>query len=216
MGWACLGILAAVGCGGGDKPANAPACPQGQIFDGRYCQMAEGPQVGGSGGGGSGGGSSVPPAPSSQPSLPLATTSCATSIPLIDLTAAQPITSALLPLAAQKVMPGAKPVGAPAAAQFQPGQCFELSVNMSPGKCYSVVATAAPTVQNVDLALVSTIGLPGLPLVVAASDNSVGPNAVLGENPNCFKWALPAAGAMKLIVSVSAGQGLAAAQVFEK
>jgi hypothetical protein len=222
-GWSYLGVLAVVACGGGEKPANAPACPQGQIFDGRYCQMAEPPSGnagGGSGGGGSSsasaGGTSVPPAPSSQPSLPVATTSCMGSIPLIDLAGAQPITSALLPLAAQKIMPGSKPMGAPLAAQFQQGQCFQTTVKMSPGKCYSVVATAAPGVQNVDLALVPSPWWPGLPVVVAASDNSVGPNAVLGESPNCFKWAPPAAGEMKLIVSVSAGQGLAAAQIFEK
>jgi hypothetical protein len=53
-------------------------------------------------------------------------------------------------------------------------------------------------------------------LAVAAADSSVGPTAVLGENPNCFKWALPVAGTMKLIVIACAGRGLAAAQVFEK
>jgi hypothetical protein len=184
--------------------------------------MADAPSIAGSGGGSSssgggasGGANSVPPAPSSQPVL-LATTSCAAPIALLDLTAAQPIAGALVPLAAQKIPPGAKPVGAPVAAQFEAGQCFEVEVKMSPGKCYSVVATAAPTVQNVDLALVPVPWWPGLPRVVAASDNSVGSNAVLGENPNCFKWASPTAGAMKLIVSVSAGQGLAGAQVFVK
>jgi hypothetical protein len=113
-------------------------------------------------------------------------------------------------------MPGAKPLGAPVAAQFQQGQCIETTVSMSPGKCYSVVASGLPGVQDVNLALVATSLVPGVPEVVAASDNTVSPTAVLAENPNCFKWALPVAGTMKLIVSVPSGQGLAGAQVFEK
>lgn len=123
---------------------------------------------------------------------------------------------ALLPLARQKAMPGAKALGAPIAAQFQQGQCIETVVTMSPGKCYSVVASGLPGIQNVDLALVSISPIPGVPQVVAASDASVGPTAVLGESPNCFKWAVPITGTMKLILSTPSGQGVAAAQVFEK
>jgi hypothetical protein len=132
------------------------------------------------------------------------------------VSAAQAVTAALLPLAAQKAMPGAKPLGSPVAAQFQQGQCIETVVSMSPGKCYSVVASGLPGIQNIDLALVSMSPIPGVPQVVAASDDSVGPTAVLGTNPNCFKWALPLAGTMKLILSAPSGQGIAAAQVFEK
>jgi hypothetical protein len=213
--WVSLGVSALLACGGNDQQANAPACPPGQVFDGRYCQMQTAPppaptSAGGTGAGGSPSG--VPPAPP----LPLATTSCAAPVTLIDVSSAQAVTGALLPLAAQKAMPGAKPAGAPIAAQFQQGQCAEITVNMAPGKCYSVVGAALPTVQNLDLALVPSVALPGLPLAIAAADNSTGPSAVLGENPNCFKWPLPVSGTMKLIVGVSAGQGLAAAQVFEK
>lgn len=209
-------VLVCSGCGGADKEASAPACPPGQVFDGRYCQMAATtpPPNGGAATTGSGGTSAGMPAP--PPSLPLATSSCSAPVAPMDLTAAQPVAAALLPLAAQKAMPGAKPIGTVSAAQFQQGQCLETTINMSPGKCYSVVATALPSVQNLDLALVPAALIPGMPQVVAASDNSVGPNAVIGEAPNCFKWALPMPGTMKLIVSVPAGQGLAAAQVFEK
>jgi hypothetical protein len=129
---------------------------------------------------------------------------------------AEPATAALLSLARQRAVPGSRPLGSPIAAQFQQGQCVETVVNMSPGKCYSVVASALPGVQNVDLALVPIGPVAGLPQVVAASDDSVGPTSMLGASPNCFKWALPLAGSMKLIVSVSGGQGVAAAQVFEK
>lgn len=215
--WALVPVLWALGCGGSEKEANAPACPPGQLFDGRYCQMASTapPPNGGSAAGG-GTSADTPSTPPQPAPLGVVTASCATPATPIDMSAAQAVTGALLPLATQKGMAGSKPVGSPVAAQFQPGQCLETTITMSPGKCYSVVASALPTVQNLDLALVPSVSLPGLPQVVAASDNSVGPNAVIGEAPNCFKWALPAAGTMKLIVSVPAGQGLAAAQVFEK
>lgn len=175
------------------------------------------------GGSANGGGTPAPgPAPTPSPSpvptpAPLpATASCTAPVAALDLTAAQPVSAALLPLAAQKAMPGAKPVGGVLAAQFQQGQCLEATITLSPGKCYSVVGAGLPTVQNLDLALVPSMALPGVPGVVAASDNSVGGTAVIGEAPNCFKWALPVPGTMKLIVSVPSGQGLAGAQVFEK
>jgi hypothetical protein len=210
------GLLFVVGCGGAEQqPAQSP-CPPGQVFDGRYCQMPAGAggaaptQPSPSGG--------APPTPMPQPTpTPLvATATCTSLATAIDVSAAQAVTGALLPLASQKAMPGAKPLGAPLAAQFQQGQCIETTVSMSPGKCYSVVASGLPGMQNVDLALVPTPPLPGVPQVVAASDDSVGPTAVLGAAPNCFKWALPIAGTMKLILSAPSGQGIAAAQVFEK
>lgn len=214
-----VGILVVAGCGGSEQPAASPACPAGQVFDGRYCQMA--PATGGSGNVaiGAAGAGTVTPTPTPTPTgapLGVATASCANPATAIDASAAQAATSLLPALAGSKAMAGAKAVGAPIAAQFQPGQCLEVTVNMNPGKCYSVVGAALPTVQNLDLSLVAAATLPGLPQVVAASDSTVGPTSTLGESPNCFKWALPVAGTMKLIVSVSAGQGLAAAQVFEK
>lgn len=212
-----VGILLLVGCGGSEPPAASPACPPGQVFDGRYCQFP--PSSGGSGnvaGGTAGSGAVTPPPPAPPVPFGVVTASCANPASAIDLTSAQAVTSLLPALAGSKAMPGAKAIGAPVAAQFQQGQCVEVTVNMNPGKCYSVVAGGLPTVQNLDLSLVAAATLPGLPQVVAASDNSVGPTSVLGEAPNCFKWALPVAGTMKLIVSVSAGQGVAAAQVFEK
>jgi hypothetical protein len=211
--------LGMVGCAGSEPQANTPSCPPGQLFDGHYCQMASSTPPAGTAGTGSGGGGVTPtpnPTPSPAPSLGLAVASCPASIAPIDVSAAQPITAALLPLAAQKAMPGAKPVGTLVAAQFQQGQCLKTTITMSPGKCYSIVGTALPTVQNLDVSLVPSFSLPGVQPTVVASDNSVAPNAVVGEAPNCFKWALPMAGTMDLIVSVPAGQGLAGVQVFEK
>jgi hypothetical protein len=214
-----LGLLFLIGCGGAEQPANSPTCPPGQIFDGRYCQMQAGPGTGGAATtppNNAGGAASPSPSPVPAPSPGVVTATCTSPAAPIDVSAAQAVTGALLPLAAQKAMPGAKPLGSPLAAQLQQGQCIETVVSMSPGKCYSVVASGLPGIQNVDLALVSISPIPGVPQVVAASDDSVGPTAVLGANPNCFKWALPLAGTMKLILSAPSGQGIAAAQVFEK
>lgn len=207
------GLSTLCGCGGGEKPAHAPSCPPGQTFDGRYCQMASAPSPSASENA-----PTAPPGPPSPelPSAPVATADCKSPANAVDLSTAPLVATALTALAAQKAMPGAKPVGAPVAAQFQQGQCQETIVSMSPGKCYSVVASALSGVQNLDLALVPNLGLPGLPQLVAAADSTTAATAVLGESPNCFKWALPTAGTMKLVISVAAGQGLAAAQVFEK
>jgi hypothetical protein len=93
---------------------------------------------------------------------------------------------------------------------------LESQVQMNPGKCYTVVGAAVPTVQNLDIELVPLMPVPGLASPVMAADQTQGPTAVVGAAPNCFKWALPVGGPMKVVVRVSAGQGIAAAQVFEK
>jgi hypothetical protein len=113
-------------------------------------------------------------------------------------------------------MPGAKPIGAAIAGNFTQGQSLESTVQMNPGKCYTVVGIGVPTIQNLDIQLVPAIGLPGLPAAVMAADSTTGPQAIVGQQPNCFKWALPMGGTMKVVMTVSAGQGIAAAQVYEK
>lgn len=207
-------MVLVVGCGGAEKDPNTPACPPGQTFDGRYCQMtspAPAPVP-----------SATTPAPSPLPPAPpapsplLATATCSNPTAPLDAAAAQVATALIGPLAAQKAMPGAKPLGPALAGNFQTGQCLETTITVSPGKCYSVVGVGLPTLQNLDLALVPAIAIPGVPPAVAAADKSVGSTAVLGEAPSCFKWALPVSGTMKLVMTASAGQGVAAAQVYEK
>jgi hypothetical protein len=51
---------------------------------------------------------------------------------------------------------------------------------------------------------------------VLAQDNATGAQAVLGPNPNCYKWALPMPATVKLVVTVAAGSGIAGAQIYEK
>ena len=104
-------------------------------------------------------------------------------------------------------------MGALIAGQFQPGQVLERSVQMQPGRCYTVVGVGLPPVQDLDLQLISSVG--GLLNPIVAEDKTDGPNAVLGEKPHCFKWALPLAAPVKVVVKVETGQGVAAAQIYE-
>lgn len=218
-GLVALSALSA--CGGSDKEAvvgqpGTTQCAPGQYFDGRICQSSTGsatpvPTVAPAG---------TTPAPGTAPAgipgLPVATTATGPTATPLDPATAQIVTSLLAPLAASAAAPGAKPVGAAIAGNFTQGQSLEQTVQMNPGKCYTVVGAGVPTIQNLDIQLVPSLAIPGLPAAVVASDSSVGATAILGQQPNCYKWALPMGGTMKIVVTVSAGQGMAAAQVFEK
>ncbi len=125
--------------------------------------------------------------------------------------AAQPILNQM----ATTDAPGAKPLGAAVVGMFQPGQQLETVVQMQPGKCYTVIAAGLPAITELNVQLVAQMPIPGMNPVLA-QDQGTGPNATLGKAPNCYKWALPLAGAVKVITTVAAGQGVAAVQVYEK
>ncbi len=216
-----LGLLAACG---EDKPAEtgqpgAVQCPPGQIYDGRLCQTV-----------GAAAPATTTPAPATTtpapatgapgtavPGLPgVATTAAGPTAAPLDPTAAQAATQLIAPLGAQHAPAGAKPVGSAIAGNFQQGQSLEAQVQMNPGKCYTIVGVGLPPVTNLDIALVPAVAIPGLPAATMAADNTVGANAIVGDKPNCFKWAFPMSGMMKVVMTVSQGSGVAAAQVFEK
>ena len=72
-----------------------------------------------------------------------------------------------------------------------------------------------PGVTEVDVQFVAVSPIPGMAPVMA-QDNAQGSQAVLGPNPDCYRWALPAAAPVKLVLTVRGGSGIAAAQVYEK
>lgn len=125
--------------------------------------------------------------------------------------AAQPILNQL----AATEAPGAKPLGASVVGMFQPGQQLETVLQLQPGKCYTVLAVGLPAVTEVNVQLVAQTPVPGMSPVLA-QDQTTGPQAVLGKAPNCYKWPFPIAGAVKVLTTVAAGQGIAAVQVYEK
>ena len=205
---------ALMACGGDDKPANNPQasqCPPGQYFDGQYCQTQQAqnqqqPQQQ----------PAATATTAAPPPLPVATATDGAPAQQADPTTAAAATQLLTPLAQQNTMPGAKPILPQAlAGNFTQGQSLETTFQMNPGKCYTVVGAGLPTVQNLDISLVPTVAIPGLQAVMAA-DNTQGSTAVVGAKPNCFKYALPMGAPVKMIMTVSAGQGAAAAQVYEK
>ena len=145
--------------------------------------------------------------PPTAPAAPLATP--------LDPSAAAAVQPILAQLASAKAPAGAKPIGSVMAANFQQGQALEAQVQMEPGKCYTVVGAGVPPVTELDIKLLAITPMPGMAPVLAV-DNTAGMQAVLGEKPNCFKWAWPIAAPVKVVVSVTAGSGLAAAQLFGK
>jgi hypothetical protein len=209
-----LVALSLVACGGDDKQAAAPVaqqCPPGQYFDGQICQGAAPANT-------------AAPAPTAPGAAPAATTPGApapvvtaqagpTATPL-DPAAAAAATQAINLLSPQSA-PGAKPVGSAIAGQFQQGQSLEGQVQMQPNKCYTIIGVGLPPVQNLDIQLAPFVAMPGLPAMVLAADQTVGPNAVIGEKAACYKSG-PIAVPMKVIVTVSQGSGVAAVQVYEK
>ncbi len=122
-----------------------------------------------------------------------------------------------LDLLAKSEAPGAKPVaGTALAGTFQQGQSLQADFQAQPGKCYTVVGSGAPTIQNLDVQIVTASPIPGFASPVLATDQTSSPTAVAGAKPNCFKWALMFPAPLRMVVSASAGQGIAAAQVYEK
>jgi hypothetical protein len=205
---------ALMACGGDDKQAQNPQqtqCPPGQYFDGQFCQnMQQQPAA-------------TAPAPTTTaptttapPPIPVATATSGAPAQTADATTSAAATQLLGPLAQQHAMPGAKPLGAAIAGNFQTGQSLEGQVQLSPGKCYTVVGVALPPATDLDIQLVPVAAIPGLPAAVMAADNAVGTTAVVGGKPNCFKWALPMGAPVKVIVTMKGGSGMAAAQVYEK
>ena len=173
--------------------AGGPQCPPGTTLQNNMCMPSFG-GGGGVGGGGLGGGG-CPPAAPLDPSMAGAATQG-------------------LGLVAQQQAPGMTPVqGAGVAGNFQPGQCLEVQVTLNPGKCYTAVGQGAG-VSEVELQLAAN--LPGPLAQPFATDNTSGPTAVLGGQPNCFRapgiFPIPA----KFVLRAGAGQGAAAAQLYEK
>lgn len=198
-----------VGCKkkGGEEsnlgPGPAPQCPPGQVWNGQACVAQTAPPPTATT-------STAPPPP------PVPTATGGPSATPLDAASAGAAAQALDVLAKQSA-PGAKAVGGTMlAGNFQQGQILETTFNAQPRKCYSVVGAGLPNVQNLDLQLVAQTPLPGLGSPVLATDQTAAPNAVLAPHPNCWKWAFPMAAPLKVVMTVSAGSGIAAAQVYEK
>jgi hypothetical protein len=127
----------------------------------------------------------------------------------VDITMAAQAGPIIQYLASSHLPSGAKQMGAPFAGQFAEGQELVQKVQLTVGKCYTVVAAGLPPVAEVNLELF--VEGEKEPLVV---DETKGVQAVIGSRSDCIKPATT--GPHKLVIWVEKGQGVAAAQVFQK
>jgi hypothetical protein len=134
----------------------------------------------------------------------------------LDAAAAAAVQPILAGMVKDNVQAGAKPIGEILVGNFTQGQTLDMPIQLQPNKCYTVVATGLPPVSEVNVQLQLTTVIPGMAPVLAV-DQDQGPVAVVGKKTACYKWmfgVIPAPG--KVIVHVTGGSGLVAAQAYEK
>jgi hypothetical protein len=154
-------------------------------------------------------------APTATAAPGMGTAPAGASAQQLDPSAGAAATAILGQLSAGAIVAGSKPLGAAIVGNFQQGQTLESQLQLSPGKCYTIVAAGVPPVSEVNVQIVAVTPIPGM-VPVMAQDSDQGPQAVLGRKPNCYKWPLPMGAPVKVVMTVAGGSGLAAAQVYEK
>jgi hypothetical protein len=132
-----------------------------------------------------------------------------------DPAAAAAIQPMLTQLASTQTVAGSKALGAAFVGNVGGAQTLEQQIMLQPNKCYSAVAVGMPPISELNVQFVAVTIIPGMAPVLA-TDQDTGPSATLGKKPTCYKWALPLPVAVRVVVTAAGGQGLAAAQVFEK
>lgn len=110
---------------------------------------------------------------------------------------------------------GMQPEGSAFAGNFQQGQTLEQSLQLEPGKCYTVVAAGGPGINELDVQIMVQPA-PILPPQPVAQDNQTGPNATLGGGGNCWRNASPIGLPAKVVVTARSGGGMAVAQIYKK
>jgi hypothetical protein len=156
--------------------------------------------------------------PQQQQQQGQATAPTQTTAPAAQSSTAQPVdasmAAAVHPILQQlgktQAPPGAKALGALIVANFAQGQTFEQSIQLQANKCYTIVAAGASGVNEVNIKLMT----PLFPTTLA-QDNTTGPQATLGQTPSCWKNG-PIPAPMRVIFEVPSGQGIVAAQIYEK
>ena len=134
----------------------------------------------------------------------------------LDPSAAAAVRPLLDQAAKEQTQPGAKAVGETLVGNFGTGQTLDTQIMLQPNKCYTIVATGLPPVTEVNVQLVLMTPLPGMTPILAVDQDS-GPSAVVGKKATCYKWmfgVIPASA--KVVVQVTGGTGLVAAQAYEK
>lgn len=242
LGALCIFV---VGCGSSAPPKTAADahCPEGQSFDGQFCQVnqsvatAEQPRPApaatepreNTNGSSDDSSAEVEPARDNQgpanademiadsqvstAAEQAAETDVIAQPPLpataVDYAMAAQAAPVMQYLASSHLKPGARPLGNPFAAQFAPGQGLTKKVQLTAGKCYTIVGIGLPPVTNVDIYVIDPDSN-----TILVKDDTTGPQAVLGSRDSCYSP--NQTGSFSLLLVVTEGQGIAAAQVFQK
>jgi hypothetical protein len=109
---------------------------------------------------------------------------------------------------------GMKPLGNPIVQTLAAGGTFDAPVQVSAGKCYTVIAAGDQGIQELDVELF--IAQPPLPETSVGQDSSTGATAIVGGEGKCVKNPLPLGGKGKVRLKATAGAGAVYAQVFVK
>jgi hypothetical protein len=141
------------------------------------------------------------------------TTTASSNKATIIAPAAAAVASPVLKGLAQKETSGMTEDGPAFAGQFLQGQVLEQSIQIQPGRCYTVVGLGVG-ITELDLEIVA--GQEGYPEFVAASDSTTGPQAVLGGGETCFKNSTPFGAPMRVRMRATGGSGMALAQIYSR
>lgn len=134
-----------------------------------------------------------------------------------------PALTSMIQARAATEAPGMQPEGAAVCHVVPEGQTASSEVFvLQQGYCYTILGASLPGVTELDmqLDLDLTGGAPALanlglkPLLL--TDTEAGPNAAMGAKQQCYKWAFPIPGAVRVTLKPRAGSGPVAAQVFKK
>ncbi len=186
--------IAAAACGGGNANASYSTTPTSDTSQ----VIAPSPTY---------------PQPTGTPAGTGTMTGTGPATPILPVAAAA--VAPILSQMGQAEAPGASPEGMPFAANFQQGQTLEQPITILPNKCYTVVG-ASLGIQQLDIALVVQPTPVMQPVTVSQSAGGGGNPVLGGKAAGCWRNPTPLTGQGKVILRATAGQGLAAAQVFSK
>ncbi len=194
------GFFAGIACGGSEPEPETPNSALASSGSATYAAPS----------------ATMPPATATVAST-APTTSAAPSSPIapIEPALAQAAQAVLDQVAKQEAPAGARATGLPKVGLLGMGQSMEMAITMQPGKCYTVIAIGLPPVVELNVQLMPATTIPGMTPVLG-QDQDVGPRAIVGKKPNCFKWPLPMAGAANVVTTVATGTGLVGVQVYEQ
>lgn len=148
----------------------------------------------------------APAAPAPGPSAPSGGTAKFT-------TASRIPTQELQALAATDAV-GMLPSGSTLSATFAQGDTLELPLLLQPGRCYTILAAGAPTVQATQISMSASV--PMLPPALLAQVTGASVAALGGRGAGCYKNPMPIAMMATVTVQVTTGKGSVSVQVYSK